>query len=204
MTSIYHGGAKIEKEVTTPLFLYKDISDSIYFATGYSGAEKPYVSEFKVNNYAKVLDLCGDEREQNERFLNELMKKHGLVAETEYQLIKDSYETVGREVYAHDIELALYPQIREDLLKVGFNVLKNYSVMENTQPIGYAVLDSSVLEFKREYQVTSDSENVYLKVSKDNTATKENSTLGKSYTGQTGYGDITLEEVNASPKKKKM
>lgn len=201
--AIYHGGEKIETEVKSPLFLYETISDSIYFATGYSGVENTYVSEFKLNANAKVLDLVEGNTETNEKFINEIMKKAGMQFEGEYQLVKNSYKEVGREVYGYDIDLALFPKFREEMLKTGFNVLKTYSVMENTQPKGYAVLDSSVIEMKKEYELTFDDNNVYLKVSKDNLSDKEESTLGKSYIGQTGYGNITLEEVKDTKKNKK-
>lgn len=201
MTSIYHGGTKIKDEIKSPLFLYEEISDSIYFATGYSGVEKNHhISEYQVNEKAKILDLVDGNQEQNEKFINEIMKKVGLVFETEYLLVKNSYDTVGREVYGYDIDLAFFPKFREEVLKSGFNVIKSYTSMENTQPIAYAVLDTSLLELKREYALTDDSSNVYLKVITDNT---KESKLGKSYLGKTGYGDIILEEVNANKTKKK-
>lgn len=202
---IYHGGEKIENEVKSPLFLYENISDSIYFAIGYSGAENTHVSEFKLNDKAKVLDLVDGNQEDNEKFLNEIMKKAGIQFKGEYKLVKDSYKEVGREVYGYDIDLALFPKFREEMLKTGFNVLKTYSIMENTEPKGFAVLDSSVLQMRKEYKVTfdNDNDNVYLKVTKDNLSDKEESTLSKSYIGKTGYGDISLEEVKDTQKSKK-
>ena len=200
MSLIYHGGEKIEEKVKCPIFLYEDISDSIYFASGYSGVENTHISEFKLKENAKVLDLVNGNQESNEKIINEIMKKAGLVFEGEYLLVKDSYKKVGREVYGYDIDLAFFPKFAEELVKAGYNVLKTYTVMENTQPIGYAVLDSSVIDLKKEYHLNDDDYNVYLKVLKDTNNDQEN-TVGKEYSGRTGYGDIVLEEVK-NPKKK--
>lgn len=203
MTSIYHGGAKLEGEIETPLFLYENVSDSIYYATGYSGEPENYVTELTINDKAKVLDLVSGDREANERFLSEIIKKAGLELEDD-GLVKNSYEAVGEEVYGFDIGVALYPKVKEALLKTGFNVLKTYTYFENSQPVGFAVLDSSALNLKREYEVVSGDDNVVVTVVKENVQEGEESTLGKSYLGMTGYGDIQLQEVVKSSKKKKM
>lgn len=202
MKSIYHGGEKLGDNVNPPLFLYQEISDSIYFGIGYSSVEDLHVSEFKLNSKAKVLDLVNGNIEENERFIKEIMKKCGLEFD-EHTLVKNSYEDVGRDIYGCDIDLALYPKFREELLKTGFNVIKNYSIIENTEPVGYAILDSNVLELKREYSVKNDDNNVYLEVKNENKVPEKDSILGKSFVGKLGFGDIVLQEINASVTKKK-
>ena len=90
------------------------------------------------------------------------------------------------------------------MLKTGFNVLKTYTYFENSQPVGFAVLDSSALNVKREYEVVNGEDSVVVTVVKENTKEGEESKLGKSYTGITGYGDIQLQEVVKAGKKNKM
>lgn len=196
--SIYHGGQKIESEVKVPLFLYEDLSTSIYFSTGYSSIsgteDNMYITEFKLNDKAKVLDLVNGNQETNQKFINEVMKKLGMKFEDEYLLVKDSYKEVGLEVYGYDIDLALFPQFREEMLKAGFNVLKTYTAFENTEPVGYAVLEASVINFKREYALTSNDDSVMITVTKEQVE-NETSKLGKSYMGMTGYGNIKFEEI---------
>ena len=202
MKSIYHGGEKLGNNVNEPLFLYQEISDSIYFGIGYSNAEDVYVSEFKLNNQAKVLDLVNGNTEDNERFVKEVMKKCGLEFD-ENTLVKNSYEDVGREIYGCDIDLALYPKFREEILKSGFNVIKNYSIFENSEPVGYAILDKNVLDFKREYSVKNDDNNVYVEVKNEENILEKDSMLGKSLVGKLGFGDIVLQEITESVTKKK-
>lgn len=202
MKSIYHGGEKLGNNVNEPLFLYQEISDSIYFGIGYSNAEDVYVSEFKLNNQAKVLDLVNGNTEDNERFVKEVMKKCGLEFD-ENTLVKNSYEDVGREIYGCDIDLALYPKFREEILKSGFNVIKNYSIFENSEPVGYAILDKNVLDFKREYSVKNDDNNVYVEVKNEEKVLEKDAMLGKSFVGKLGFGDIVLQEITESVTKKK-
>lgn len=202
MKSIYHGGEKLGNNVNEPLFLYQEISDSIYFGIGYSNAEDVYVSEFKLNNQAKVLDLVNGNTEDNERFIKEVMKKCGLEFD-ENTLVKNSYEDVGREIYGCDIDLALYPKFREEILKSGFNVIKNYSIFENSEPVGYAILDKNVLDFKREYSVKNDDNNVYVEVKNEENILEKDSILGKSFVGKLGFGDIVLQEITTNVTKKK-
>lgn len=202
MKSIYHGGEKLGDNVKEPLFLYQEISDSIYFGIGYSGVDDVYISEFKLNKQAKVLDLVNGNIEENERFIKEIMKKCGLEFD-EHTLVKNSYEDVGRDIYGCDIDLALYPKFREELLKAGFNVIKNYSIIENTEPVGYAILDKNALEFKREYSVKNDDNNVYLEVKKEENVLEKDNILGKSFVGKLGFGDIVLQEITANVTKKK-
>ena len=52
------------------MFLYENISYSIYYATGYSGEPDSYITEFELSDKVKVLDLVNGDREANERFLS--------------------------------------------------------------------------------------------------------------------------------------
>ena len=61
-----------------------------------------------------------------------------------------------------------------------------------------------LLNLKREYEVVSGDDNVVVTVVKENVQEGEESTLGKSYLGMTGYGDIQLKEVVKAGKKNKM
>lgn len=203
--SMYHGGSQIKNEANFPLFLYDNISTSIYFSTGYSSItgtdENSYITEFQLNDKAKVLDLVDGNQEANEKFINEIMKKLGMKFEDEYLLVKDSYKEVGREVYGYDIDLALFPDFNKEMLKAGFNVLKTYTAFENTQTVGYAVLDTSVINFKREYLLTNNENHIVITVTKEN-SDGENFKLGKTFKGKTGFGEITFEEVKEKNKKK--
>lgn len=203
MTRMYHGGELIKDEIKIPFFCYQEISDSIYYATGYSEVNEKHISEFQLNNKAKVLDLTEDNREENEKIIDNIMSKIGLIFEDEYLYLKNSNEEVGQEVFGYDINLALFPKFRDELLKLGYNVLKTYTVIEITEPVGYAILDSSVIDLKREYSLLIKEEgfNVVLNVIKENISSEEKSILGKSYTGKTGNGDIILKELKSRKKK---
>ena len=201
MNSIYHGGKNITTKDKSPLFWYEDISSSIYLVTGYSDIKKPYISEYELNEHAKILDLADGYNEANGKIVENIMKKIGLVFENEDLLVKDSWKDVGREVYGHDIDLALYPKFRDELLNTGYNVLKTYTTMENTLPTGYAILDSSVIDCKKVYLLTTDSDYVHLKVVKEELEQDGTPILGNIYTGETGRGQIELKEVEKKKKK---
>lgn len=202
MKPIYHGGEKLSNQAKSPLFLYEEISDSIYFVSGYSSVENTHVTEFKLNDKAKILDLIDGNVKENEKLMKDIMKTCGLKFD-ENHLVENSYEEVGRDIYGCDIDLALYPKFSEELLKIGFNVIKNYSIIENTEPVAYAVLDSNVLDLQREYVLESDANCVYLEVINEQNISPKDSILGKSFEGMTGMGDIILKEIEVTTAKKK-
>lgn len=203
MTLIYHGGATITGEIQKPLFLYEDISHAIYFAIGYSGVEDTHISEFKLNEQSKVLDLTIN-IEVNQKIVDDIMFKAGLIFEGEDLFVKDSYQYIGREIQGYDVDLTLFPTFRKEMLKAGFNVLKTDTAFENSLPVAYSIVDTSVIDLNKQYVLTRDDDNVYLKVALDNNLNQDqNNLVGKTYIGATGYGDIVLEEVSVEKKNKK-